>query len=293
MKKITQIVIVMVILNGLISCESTDQGTQKPETSAAKERSEIDNKYKWNLEDLYQDRSSWEEAKEKIKPEFDKISKHQNTISRSGKGLYEGLEFIYELSKELSRLYVYASMSSDEDTRESEPLGMKEEMSQIFNDFSTKVAFVDPTILEIPDSRLKQFFKQEPQLEKYSQYIANIKRSAAHTLSKEEEAIIAKAGIMKGVSNATYSIFSNADMPRPEVTLSSGETVKLDASGYSLYRASANRDDRILVFNEFFGGMNKFRRTFGTQLYGMVKENMFTKRYLGERLTLMSLRILD
>jgi len=276
MKKITQIAIVMVILHGLISCESTDQGSTKPETSAAKERSDIDIKDKWNLDDLYPDLSSWEEAKEKIKPELDKISKHQSTISRSGKGLYEGLEFMSELSKELSRLYVYASMLSDQDTRESDPLSMQGEMSQIFNDFATKVAFVDPTILKIPDSRLKQFFRQEPKLDKYSQYIDNIKRSAAHTLSKEEEAIIAKAGIMRGASHDTYSIFSNADMPRPEVTLSTGETVTLDASGYALHRASSNREDRILVFNEFFGGMDKFRRTFGTQLYGMVKENMFT-----------------
>jgi len=276
MKKITQIAIVMVILHGLISCEATDQGSTKPETSAAKERSDIDIKDKWNLDDLYPDLSSWEEAKEKIKPELDKISKHQSTISRSGKGLYEGLEFMSELSKELSRLYVYASMLSDQDTRESDPLSMQGEMSQIFNDFATKVAFVDPPILKIPDSRLKQFFRQEPKLDKYSQYIDNIKRSAAHTLSKEEEAIIAKAGIMRGASHDTYSIFSNADMPRPEVTLSTGETVTLDASGYALHRASSNREDRILVFNEFFGGMDKFRRTFGTQLYGMVKENMFT-----------------
>ena len=276
MKKITQIAIVMVILTGLISCESTETGSDAPEAST-KDRSQIEDRYKWNVNDLYPDLVSWEKAKTDIRPEIDKAAQFQNTITRSGKDLYAGLEFIFDLSKELNRLYIYSSLSSDQDTRESEPLGMKQEMTQIYNDFSTKVAYLDPTILQIPNSRLKQFFRQEPNLEKYTQYIDNIKRTAAHTLSKEEESIIAKAGIMQGNSNAIYSIFSNADMPRPEVTLSTGETVTLDASGYALHRASSVREDRILVFNEFFGGLDKFRRTFGTQLYGMVKENMFVK----------------
>ncbi|MFC2124442.1 oligoendopeptidase F [Bacteroidota bacterium] len=277
MKRITQIVIIMVILNGLVSCESTEKGADKSEANTSKERSQVEDKYKWNLDDLYPDLETWEQAKTDIKPEIDKISQYQTTISRSGKDLYEGLEYCFNIRKEIMRLYSYASKSSDQDTRESKPLGMQQEMSQVLNEFATKAAYLDPTILEIPDSKLNQFFKQESQLEKFAQYIDDIKRSAAHTLSKDEEAVYAKAGLMAGSAHDIYSIFSNADMPRPEVTLSTGETVTLDASGYALHRASSNREDRILVFNEFFGGIDKFRRTFGTQLYGMVKENMFTK----------------
>ena len=39
------------------------------------------------------------------------------------------------LDKELSRLYVYASMLADQDTRVSEPQGMQQEMQQLFANF--------------------------------------------------------------------------------------------------------------------------------------------------------------
>ena len=103
MRKITQILFIMMILSGLISCETTEQGSDQPESSAAKERSDIEDKYKWNLADLYPDLASWESAKEAIKPEFDKIAEYQGSLDKSGKGLYDALEFVF-LHLLLSRL---------------------------------------------------------------------------------------------------------------------------------------------------------------------------------------------
>jgi oligoendopeptidase F len=99
----------------------------------------------------------------------------------------------------------------------------------------------------------------------------------AHTRNAVEENLIAEAGIMQGNSGNIYGIFSNAEMPRAVVRLSNGEEVVLDASAYALYRASANRDDRKKVFENFFSKMNEFKMTLGAQLYGKVKENMFVK----------------
>ena len=99
----------------------------------------------------------------------------------------------------------------------------------------------------------------------------------AHTRNAAEENLIAEAGIMQGNSYNIFSIFSNAEMPRASVTLSTGEEVVLDASAYALYRASANREDRIKVFDSFFGKLNEFKMTLGTQLYGKVKENLYIK----------------
>ncbi|MBR9997900.1 MAG: oligoendopeptidase F family protein, partial [Cyclobacteriaceae bacterium] len=74
-----------------------------------------------------------------------------------------------------------------------------------------------------------------------------------------------------------YSIFSNAEMPRPEVTLENGDKVTLDAAGYARYRATPNRADRAKVFEAFFSELERFKMTIGTQLYGKVKESIFSK----------------
>jgi oligoendopeptidase F len=64
-------------------------------------------------------------------------------------------------------------------------------------------------------------------------------------------------------------------MPYPTVELSNGEKVLIDQAGYSRYRASANRADRKIVFEAFFGKYNDFRRTFGTEINGNVKSHIF------------------
>src|SRR4029450_216679 len=71
---------------------------------------------------------------------------------------------------------------------------------------------------------------------------------------------------------------SDADFPYPSVALSDGKTVRLDSSGFSLYRAVPNRDDRQKVMAEFFGALGKYRGTFGSTLSGQVQSDIFYAR---------------
>jgi len=74
-----------------------------------------------------------------------------------------------------------------------------------------------------------------------------------------------------------HSIFSNADFPYPEITLSDGKTVKLNQAGFSLHRTSLIREDRKKVFSAFMGRLNDYSRTYGTQLNAQVKKDLFYK----------------
>ena len=242
-----------------------------------KDRDKIPEKYKWNLSDLYSSTEAWVKEKEAFSEKFKKIGEYKGTLGNSAGSLYAALSYLEEVAKDLFKFSSYASMQSDQDTRKAEPLSMDQEASQIATKFSTASAFITPEILSIPENKLKVFFNEEPKLEKFRHYIDDIYRTKEHTLTASEENIIAEAGIMQGNSYNIYSIFSNAEMPRAEVTLSNGEKVTLDAAGYALYRASSNREDRIKVFESFFSELSKFRMTLGTQLYGKIKEGIFSK----------------
>jgi oligoendopeptidase F len=241
------------------------------------ERKDIPEKYKWNLVDLYANDAAWYSDKATFAQKFNKVTAFKGRLGNSAADFHEGLELIFSVKKDLTKLYVYASLKSDQDTRESEPLKMFQEAGQLFTDFSTAASFVEPEILAIGSVKLEMFFREEKKLEEYRQYIRNIERRRNHTLTEPEEKMIAKATLMMGNSYNIYSVFSNAEMPRAEVTLSTGEKIRLDAAGYSLYRTSSNRDDRIKVFESFFGTLNQYRRTLGSELYGQIKEDIFVK----------------
>ena len=94
-------------------------------------------------------------------------------------------------------------------------------------------------------------------------YLLDVLRSKPHTLSQQEEKILARAGQMADGPGSVYTIFSNAEMPYPEIALSNGTVATLNKSGYALHRASANRQDREAVFQAFWSATNQFRQTFG------------------------------
>ena len=242
-----------------------------------KTRSEIDDKYKWNLADLFESKSDWEKGKKAISGKFAKIGDYKGKLGDSAKSMFEALEYYHDVEKEFVLLYIYAHMFSDQDKRESQPQAMEGEMQQVNTELNKISAYFDPEILAIQEEKIAKFFKDEPKLDKYRQFIDNIQRKKAHTLSESEEKLVAEAGNLSGTPQDIYGIFTNADMPRPTITLSDGKEVRLDAAGYAGKRATGVREDRIKVFEAFFGALNDFRRTFGAQLYGEVKKNIFYK----------------
>ncbi len=243
-----------------------------------KNRSEISDQYKMDLTPLFPSDEAWQKQKDELVQKLDKIDSFKGTLMQSASNLLACLDYISEIRKEASRLYIYSSLNSDLDTRNMKYSSMEKELQQIFSNFSARAAYIDPEILKADWSVVEQFLKEEPKLDIYKKDLGDLFREKEHTLSEPEERIMALSGLITGVPQSIYSTFSNAEMPYPEVTLSTGEKVILNASGYSRYRALANRADRELVFNAFWDNYKKFEATEGEMLYGNVKSHIFTAK---------------
>jgi oligoendopeptidase F len=263
---------ITISLLGLLVGESTAGLVQE------RDRSKIPDQYKWNLADIYPTDNAWKKAKEQLVADIPSVKKYRGTLSSSSQQLLGCLEFVSHLAKEYARLSSYAGMNSDQDTRESKYLAMKQEMGQIGSTFGAEVAFVEPEILKIDRSTIDSYIAGEKKLEVYRHYLDDILRRKAHTGNEGEEKIIADAGLMSDAAQSIFSIFLNAEFPFPEVELHDGKKVKLDQAAFNLHRASANRDDRKKVFASFFGTLYEYRRTLGAELSANVNKDMFYMR---------------
>jgi len=179
------------------------------------------------------------------------------------------------LDKEVSRLYVYASMLADQDTRDAAHQGMRQEMVQLASNFSAQESFIEPEILRLPKGTIEKALASEPRLKVYSFYLHDIERRAAHTLGESEEKLLADAGPLESSPSEIYNIISNADFPYPSVTLSDGRTVKDDQATFADLRALPNRADREKIMSAFFTALGSFNRTFGTTINGEVQKVWF------------------
>lgn len=242
-----------------------------------KNRDDIADKYKWNLEDIYPTPEAWHTDQATFAQRFAKMATFQGTLGKSASNLFKALDYIHNVSRDFDKLWVYAAMLSDQDTREPGPMAMRETLNSMWTTYSANQSYMEPEILAIPNATLDKFYQEEPKLEVYRRLIKNIQRMKPHTLSLEEEGLIAKLSRMSGIAENVHNILSNAEVPYEQATFSDGQTLAVDVPTYARYRGSANRDDRMKAFNAFFTTLGNYQRTFGALLLGQIKENLAYK----------------
>ena len=243
-----------------------------------RDRAKVADKYKWNLADIYPDVATWRKQKDAIAAEIPRLREFRGKLGSSASTLASALELSTRLAKEATRLYVYASMLSDTDTRVSEPQGMQQEMQQMFAQYGAEASFVEPELLKVGSASVEKFIAAEPRLKVYTFYLRDIVRRAPHTLSDAEEKLLADASPLAGSASNIYGILTNADFPYPTITLSDGRSAKVDQAGYSELRTSKNRDDRKAAMSAFFTSLGGFSRTFGTTINSEVQKVLFYAR---------------
>jgi oligoendopeptidase F len=243
-----------------------------------RDRSKVPDRYKWNLADLYPNDAAWRAAKDKLANDLPQLRQYKGKLTSSAATLAAALEKQTAFDKELSRLYVYASLLADQDTRASGPQGMRQEMTQLAATFGAESAYIEPEILKANKATLEKYMASEPRLKVYEFYLHDVIRRAAHTLSDAEEKLLADAGPVASSASNIFNILQNADFPYPSVTLSDGRTVKVDQAGYTDLRALPNRADREKVMAAFFKSLGSFSRTFGTTMDGEVQKVLFTAK---------------
>jgi oligoendopeptidase F len=192
--------------------------------------------------------------------------------------LKSALDIYFALGLDLTKLFAYSGMWSDEDTRLAEPMAARQEVGQLATELSAAAAWFAPEILALPPGTIGKFLAAEPGLAPYRFFLEDLERQRAHTLSPEGEKIVAQAGLMAPAAGSVYGVLANADMPFPEVTLSDGTKVRLDQAAYTQYRGVANRADRIKIFTEFWKTYKAYERTFGATLDANVKRDLFYAR---------------
>lgn len=238
------------------------------------ERSDVPDKYKWNLSEIYPTTADWQADVDFLKSEVEKLAAFKGTLGQSADVLYNALKTSSDLVKTLSKAWTYASNLSNENLNISENQAMMQQMGALGTKFGEVTAYMEPEILQIPKEKIDKFLKEKPVLAaEYDIYIDNIQRLREHTLSEAEETILASFGLISDVPGDVYDIFTNAEKPFQKVTISTGEEIELTPASYTRYRTLPNRDDRSKVFDTFFNDYGRYKNTLGANLGGKVKKD--------------------
>jgi oligoendopeptidase F len=247
-------------------------------TENERPRTDVDARYTWDLSHVYPDKAAWRAGKDRLVGALPALRGFRGRLGSAASVLADALELVSSTEKELTRLYVFASMLADEDTRVAEHQGMQQEMQELYTRFSAEASYVEPELLAIGRDAVERLLAEEARLAPYAFSLRDVMRRAPHTLGDAEERLLADAGLLAGSASNIFGILSNADFPYPTITLTDGRTLKVNQSGYAELRTLPNRDDRQRAMSAFFSALGGFSRTFGTLMNASVQKSMFFAR---------------
>ena len=220
----------------------------------------------WNLKDLFPSVEDWNKERERMLAEFRKIAAFKGTLGQNSEALFQALRFVWDTNKAATRVYVYASLQHDEDLRVTRTEEQDQLAAAMFAEFTQATAWMDPELISVGETRIRQFLAENPKLAPFRHQLENTLRRASHTLSADAEQALSYFAQPFDAPSNIYSILGNSDIPFPSLTLPDGEKVRLDSQGYERMRSSQDRELRKQAFDLFWGKWQEYRNSVGQVL---------------------------
>lgn len=241
---------------------------------AAPLRSEIEDKFKWAVNDIYSTDEAWNSDYEKVMEMAKKPCSFAGVIADSYKNLYEVLKEISDSDYIVERVYVYAFMKYYEDTTNPVYQAMSGKAQTAAVRISEKYAFAEPEISGM-DEKLLSEYMQHDELKLYQHMIDDMLSQKEHTLSEKEELLLAKASQVMSVPDEVFSKFNNADVKFGCILDENGESVELTNGTYIKYMQSQDRKVRKAAFECLYKEYKQHINTLSSCFYGNVKQAIF------------------
>ena len=238
-------------------------------------REEIDSKYKWDLSSMFPSDEAFEAGLEELKAYCPKLLAFKGKISTSAQALLEFLQLEDQMNLLLYKIINYAERKSDEDTRVAKYQAYVANATSAYTQVGEATSWFAAELLAIPAESVEKFYAEVPALEFYRRKLNKILNQREHTLSAEEEALLARAEELAVQPTNIFSMFDDADLTFDDAVDSEGKTHKLTSGSFVPLLMDADRVLRESAFKQLYSRFGEFRNTSAAILTSQVKNLQF------------------
>ena len=242
-----------------------------------KERKDIEEKYKWNLCDIYK-------TKEDLFKDFE-FYKERTKLIENYKGKLNNketfLEYLHlddELDYLSGKIFLYVFLLRDLDISNSENVELMDTVSTFQNKISALTSFVEPEILQFNNEYLEDIYKDD----RFSNYVLSIKdiiKNKEHILDDKTEELLARVGEFAGGFSEVYDNIESVDIKFEPFT-HNGKKYELTHGTYGLYRESPDREIRRMSYENMYKAFKALSNSIATNyIYNVKTDWFYTKEH--------------
>ena len=253
----------------------------------SRNRQEIDDKYKWNLLDIFPNWEAWQQGYDVLEAHIDEYAAFKGTLSQGGQRLLQAFKMSDELGQLAYRVWYFPSLQYDEDQRDNAVNAKRQQVQILFARLQQAQSWFNPELLSIPLETVRGWMEEVEPLRLYRFAIEDLYRQQEHVLDESGEKLMSLSSRLASSPNEAYWSLSTADAKFPKITLTTGEEVTVSYGQYRAILATRREQaDRETAFRALYGTYSNTVNTYATLYNGVCQRDWFQARARGYKSTL-------
>ncbi len=236
-----------------------------------KNRADVEEKYKWDLTDLFKNDKDFEKSYKKAKKDVVELKKYIGCTKDSDKLLEFLIKDINTIAL-VERLYIYSYLINDQELGNSKSIDRKNKASDLYNLYSLNVSFFNPELLKLSTDEYNKLFKNDKLME-FKKSLDDIYRNKEHILDEKSENIISELTNAMNHFEDMSSTMLNSEHDYGDITVD-GETEKITTTNYRRLMKNEDRNLRKDVREKFTKVIDRYGVSSSQFLNGYVKSNI-------------------
>jgi oligoendopeptidase F len=239
-------------------------------------------KYNWKLTDIYANWDEWQKDLDYITAEIPKYLEFKGEISKSAEKLMEFQTFSEKNSRISSKLYVFASLNQDVDSKNTMYVTKLQQLQTMWVAMGQNTTWIQTELASIPKETMDKWMAGNKELAIYEHDYDSFYRQLEHILDEETQRISNYYSKALSASSNIYGTLSTSDMEFHKVTLADGtETVASPANASKIYVTNKNQDDRKAVSEAMVAAYAKNKNTYAEILIGVYQNRWASAQLQG------------
>lgn len=234
-------------------------------------RNEISQEYKWNIEAMYPvEDDVYADLKEGLELATD-LEEFKGKVLTSATSLLNALELYMDANQLIEKAYIYAHMKKDEDNGNAKYQEMLSKAAATAADASAKMSYLVPELLEGNDNLIANYLQEESELLPYEHMLNEILLTKEHSLSSDQEFVLASLSEVLGGASDIYRTLNDVDLVFGMITDEDGNEVPLTHGNFIRFMESENREVRKAAYETLYSKYKEHNHTISAAYNNNVK----------------------
>ena len=241
-----------------------------------RERVDIDDRYKWNLQGIFRDWQEWDTSYGELERGVDRFAELQGSLSGGSAPLLTALQLHDTIGQLSYKVWYFASLWYDQDQRDNAINAKRQQVQILFAKAAQASAWFDPELLAIPLATVHAWLAASADLAVYRFSVEDLYRQQEHVLDDKGERLLSLSSRFSSAPYDAYASLSTADLKSPTITLPSGGAATLTYGQYrALLATNRSQEDRAAAFRAFHETYQANANTYAALYNGILQRDWF------------------